>query len=454
MHIIESNGVKIVLSEFKDSVSEFGDVYMRTDINEPPARSLKMEQAVKTITQIREIQDPKANILCTSHASDVKKSLSQNFEILKTELEKEIDPIAPELNECIFVESFDALSRANKEHEGSLIFLDNIRKIIPEETKPPVNSSESFMWKYLSPYSKVNNALSCCHRDHLSLRIFTDGCYCSDTFVNELQTVTELYSSSDDNDVKIWGVAGAKMDKLDSIYLTEGRNDLMVALDGGPIMVLLVWALAREARSLSRILPDQIGPENRELIERFFGGPKWEMIKAKALKIAKMIDEGQIDIILPIDVIVDSEGIEKTVSLSAINKGRFLSLGPNSLTMLGEISARRQFMQTGSVEPKEYLDRGEESTTYNLTKEVLRHSRRLYINGGDTVSDIRTFESQLKLYRAREKKMFYELASGGFVVKWWSFLNTHKNIPPGVRYASIGSFKNLYKKLDSGKGFS
>ena len=111
-------------------------------------------------------------------------------------------------------------------------------------------------------------------------------------------------------------------------------------------------------------------------------------------------------------------------------------------------------MQTGSVEPKEYLDRGEESTTYNLTKEVLRHARRLYINGGDTVSDIRTFESQLKLYRAREKKMFYELASGGFVVKWWGFLNSHKNIQPGVRYASIGSFKNLYKKLDSGKGFN
>jgi len=254
--------------------------------------------------------------------------------------------------------------------------------------------------------------------------------------------------------VKIWGVAGAKLDKLDSIYLTEGRNDLMVALDGGPILVLLVWALAREARSLSRILPDQIGPENRELIERFFGGPKWEMIKGKALKIAKMIEEGQIDIILPIDVIVDSEGEEKTVSLSAINKGRFLSLGPNSLTMLGEISARRQFMQTGSVEPKEYLDRGEESTTYNLTREVLRHARKLYINGGDTVSDIRTFESQLRLYKAREKKMFYELASGGFVVKWWGFLNTRKNIPAGVRYASIGSFKNLYRKLDSGKGFN
>src|SRR5690606_14300761 len=118
-------------------------------------------------------------------------------------------------------------------------------------------------------------------------------------------------------------------------------------------------------------------------------------------KIAKMIEEGQIDIILPIDVIVDSEGEEKTVSLSAINKGRFLSLGPNSLTMLGEISARRQFMQTGSVEPKEYLDRGEESTTYNLTREVLRHARKLYINGGDTVSDIRTFESQLRLYKAR-----------------------------------------------------
>ncbi len=40
------------------------------------------------------------------------------------------------------------------------------------------------------------------------------------------------------------------------------------------------------------------------------------------------------------------------------------------------------------------------------------------------------------------------------MVKWWGFLNTRKNIPAGVRYASIGSFKNLYRKLDSGKGFN
>jgi hypothetical protein len=178
------------------------------------------------------------------------------------------------------------------------------------------------------------------------------------------------------------------------------------------------------------------------------------MIRNKALQIARMIEEGAIDVILPIDVIVESEGEEKTVSLSAINKGKFLSLGPNSLTMLGEISARRQFVQTGSVEPTTYLERGEESTTYNLAREVLRHARTFYINGGDTVSDIRTFESSLRLYKYREKKVFKELASGGFVVKWWGFLNSYKNIPPGVRYASIGSFKSLYKKLDSGKGFN
>ncbi|MCC7569277.1 MAG: phosphoglycerate kinase, partial [Candidatus Methanofastidiosa archaeon] len=154
MHIIESNGIKIVLSEFKDSVSEFGDVYLRTDINEPPARSLKMEQAVRTITQIREMQDPKANILCTSHASDVKKSLSDNFEILRMEIEKEIDPIAPELNGCAFVNSLDELSRANKEYEGHLIFLDNVRKTVAEETKPPENSSGSALWRYFSPFDK------------------------------------------------------------------------------------------------------------------------------------------------------------------------------------------------------------------------------------------------------------------------------------------------------------
>lgn len=453
MHIIESNGIKIVLSELKDSMAELGDVYLRTDINEPPAPSLKVEQAADTITDIRKQQSPTANILCTSHSSKIDSSLKDNFNVLRNEIEKRIDPISPEIEGCLFVNTFEELTKANKENEGHLIFLDNIRRVVSEETKPPVNSSESFLWKYLNPYTKINNALSCCHRDHLSLRVFTDGCYCSDTFVKELQAITDLYTASD-NDVKIWGVAGAKRDKLDSIYLTEGRDDLMVALDGGPILVLLIWALAREARSFSRVLPSNIGKENRELIERFFGGPKWEVIKHKAIKIAKMIEEGAIDIILPIDVIVDDGGVEKTVSLSAINKGRFLSLGPNSLTMLGEICARRQFVQTGSVEPKEYLDRGEESTTYNLVKEVLRHSSRFYINGGDTVSDIRSFETPLKLYKYREKKTYRELASGGFVVKWWGFLNSGKNIPPGVRYASIGSFKSLYKKLDSGKGFN
>ncbi|MHC1598741.1 MAG: phosphoglycerate kinase [Candidatus Methanofastidiosia archaeon] len=453
MHIIESNGIKIVLAELKDSMTEFGDVYLRTDINEPPAPSLKVEQAVSTILHIRGKQNPNANILCTSHASDVSMTLKDNFDVLRDELEKQTDPISPEIEGISFVTSLEKLAKENKAKEGHLIFLDNVRKVIQEEIKPPSNTSGSKLWKFLQPYTKINNALSCCHRDHLSLRVFTDGCYCSDTFVNELHTITDLYSSSD-SDVKIWGVAGAKLDKLDSIYLTEGRDDLIVALDGGPILVLMIWALSKEARSLSRILPDHIGKENRALIDSFFGGPKWDMIKNKALQIAKMIEEGAIDVILPIDVIVESEGIEKTVSLSAINKGRFLSLGPNSLTMLGDISARREFMQTGSVEPKEYLKRGAESSTYNLTKEVLRHARAFYINGGDTVSDIRTFESSLKLYKYREKKMFWELASGGFVVKWWGFLNSYKNIPPGVRYASIGSFKSLYRKLDSGKGFN
>ncbi|MHC1605101.1 MAG: phosphoglycerate kinase [Candidatus Methanofastidiosia archaeon] len=454
MHVIRSDGTRIVLAELRDSIGEFSDVYLRTDINEPPAPSLKVEQAVKTISKIRKFQSKKSNILCTSHSSDKNRSLKENFDILKIELEKQVDPITPEINGIEFVDDFEKLSKANKEKEGCLIFFENIRKIVPEETKPPVNSSGAFLWKYLKNFTKINGALSCCHRDHLSLRVFTDGCYCSDFFVQELQTVTDLYTSSDDNDVKIWGIAGAKTDKLDSIYLTEERDDLIVALDGGPILVLLVWAMAKEVRSLSRILPDNVGPQNKKLIEKFFGGPRWNTIKSKAIQIAKMVEEGAIDVILPIDVIVEDENKEKTVSLSGINKGRFLSLGPNSLTMLGDISARRQFVQTGSVEPKAYLRRGEESTTYNLAKEILRHARTFYINGGDTVSDIRTFEVPLKLQKFRENEKFKELAVGGFVVKWWSFLNTGKNIPPGVRYASIGSFKSLYKKLDSGKGFS
>jgi len=433
----------IVLADISDISHDLDTVYLRADINEPPRPSLRVEQTVRTILAIRKLQKKKANILCTSHSSIPNGSLKDNFQILKEMLEREMDPIEPEIKNIIFVNSLEEVKRANENHKESLIFLDNVRKTVPEEKNPPANSSETEFWKLVKNTTKINGALSSCHRDNLSLRVFSDGCFCNSYFCRELEDITKIYNS-ENGDIKIWGIAGAKTDKLRAILLTEGKEDLLVNLDGGPIFVLLLWALINKASSLGRTLPRSIGKLNKELIEQFFG-KRWETTKTEALKIAEKIEEGVIDVILPIDILIeDEDGIEKVVDLRDIDKGRFISIGPNTVKMIGNISTKRIFLQNGSVEPRTTLETKSESITYLLIKTLLKRVDELFLNGGDTVSDVRSLEKELELAKYRKEKL-RELAVGGFVVHWWNYLNRRGDIPPGVEFAQIGSLKSLYE---------
>jgi 3-phosphoglycerate kinase len=442
VRIIETSE-NIILADISDIHYDLDTVYLRTDINEPPRPSLRVEQAVRTILAIRQLQKKKANILCTSHSSLPNGTLEENFQILKEMLEREMDPITPEVKNVLFVKSLEGMKRANEKYKGSLIFLDNVRKTVPGEKNPPTNSSNTALWKLLKDTTKINGALSSCHRDNLSLRVFSDGCFCNSYFGRELEDITKIYNS-ENGVIKIWGVAGAKRDKLRAILLTEGKDDLLISLDGGPIFVLILWALINKASSLGRTLPHTIGKLNKELIENFFGD-RWESTKTEALKIAEKVENGVIDVILPIDILIeDEDGIEKVVDLRDIDKGKFISIGPNTIKMIGNISTKRVFLQNGSVEPRTSLETKSESITYLLIKTLLKRVDELFLNGGDTVSDVRSLEKELELAKYRKDKL-RELAVGGFVVHWWNYLNKGRDIPPGVEFAQIGSLRNLYR---------
>ncbi|MFQ5891407.1 MAG: phosphoglycerate kinase [Candidatus Methanofastidiosia archaeon] len=451
MKIIQTLDRELILAELSDVKHTLKDVFFRTDINEPPQPSVRVEQTVKTILKIRELQDENANIICTSHSSKLGGSLRENYEILKIELEKQLDPISEEVKSIEFVETFEEMAALQKSREGSLIFLDNIRKVFTQELKPPNNSTSTVFWKFLSNMTNVHGALACCHRDNLSLRVFAGGCFCNDYFTQELEDITKLYLSEGD-EIKIWGIAGTKPDKLDAIYLTENRDDLLVVLDGGPILTLLLWALAKESKTLGRTIPKNLGKENKELIERNYG-KKWESVKVEACAIAKKIEEGSIQVILPIDVIVEENGKVKTVDLTEINRGRFISVGPNTITMTGNMAAKRVFLQNGSLEPRDSLERRRESTTFHLVRDLLGRCKTLFLNGGDTVADTRTLENELRLESNRKEKRLRELAVGGFVVYWWNYLNKGRTAPPGIKFAAIGSLKSLYEERKHLRGF-
>jgi 3-phosphoglycerate kinase len=451
VRIIETSE-NVVLADTSDVDHELDTVYLRADINEPPRPSLRVEQTVRTVLAIRQLQKKKTNILCTSHSSLPNGTLKENFQILKEMLEGEMDPISPEVKNILFVNSLEEMKKTNQKYTESLIFLDNVRRIVPEETNPPRNSSQTDLWKLLKDTTKVNGALSSSHRDHLSFRIFSDGCFCNKYFARELEDITKIYNSKN-GDIKVWGVAGAKRGKLRSILLTEGKEDLLVSLDGGPIFVLLLWALIKKASSLGRTLPHTIGKANKILIEEFFG-EKWEATKAEALKIAQKIENGAIDVILPIDVIIEDEnGVEKVVGLRDIDRGKFISIGPNTIKMIGNISRRRIFLQNGSVEPRKTLEEKSESITYLLTKALLKRVDELFLNGGDTVSDVRSLEKELELAKYRKDRL-RELAVGGFVVNWWNYLKKGRDMPPGVEFTQVGSLRSLYDKKRRQQGFT
>ncbi|MBU7025405.1 MAG: phosphoglycerate kinase, partial [Theionarchaea archaeon] len=171
---------EVILADLSDVIEPLETVFFRTDINEPPQPSVKVEQAVKTIMQIRQLQNPRANILSTSHSSIPNGTLKENFDILKRELERKLDPISPEVSDIVMVETLQELEKANEKYTSSFIFLDNVRKAVPEEKTPPKDSSQTELWKIVKGTAKVNGALPCCHRDNLSLRVFSDGCFCND----------------------------------------------------------------------------------------------------------------------------------------------------------------------------------------------------------------------------------------------------------------------------------
>ncbi len=433
----------IILAELSDVPDQMETVFFRTDINEPPKPSVKVEQAVETILQIRNLQNPKANILSTSHSSKTDGTLKENFTILRTELERKMDPVSPEIKNAVMVNTLEELKKANEEYTSSLIFLDNIRKVIPEEKNPPKASSHTALWQSLHRTAKVNGALPCCHRDNLSLRVFSDGCFCNDYFVRELEDVTTLYAA--DEGLKVWGIAGAKSSKLDAIFVTENREDLMVTLTGGPVFILLLWGLINEARSLGRTLPSTIGKANRELLEQLYS-KEWDKAKVKSLALAKKIEGETIQVILPLDVIIEVNGRERVVDLKDINKGKLISVGPNTMTMMGNICAKRIFLQNGSVEPRSFLEHKTESGTLLFMKEMLRNVKTLFVNGGDTVSDIRLLERELDLPTYRKNGKLRELAVGGFVVEWWNYLSKGGTMPPGIAFAQTGSLRTLYEK--------
>jgi len=453
MKILKTPHHDLVFAGFSDLPETTGTAYFRTDINGPPGPSVRMEQAVETICDLRKHQEQGSNILIIAHASKAEKSIEENFNELKAEvLNSKIKTSLP-INNIFFARDLDELKKLNESNKDSIVFLENIRKVCGDELVPPNDSTKTDFWKYFTQFEKINGALSCCHRDSLSLRLFADGCYCNDSFISELYDVTQLYT--DKTELKMWGIAGAKSEKLDAIRLTEGRDDLMVVLDGGPVFVLLLWALSQKAPSLKKTLPTSIGKENIELIEKFYK-KNWDKVKEDALEIAKKIDNGSISMILPIDVnIKKPDGTTKTVNLKDIGEGKFESIGPNSITMIGNMAAKRIFLQNGSWEQRESLDCCKaESTTNSFCKEVLNKSSKFFINGGDTVSDIRTLENELKLSKYREKGKLKELAVGGFVVHWWKYLYHGKYVPHGVNYAEIGSFRTLYMKKKEQRGFN
>lgn len=442
---------EIILADLTDIPEQLETVFFRTDINEPPQPSVKVEQAVKTIMQIRSLQNPKANILSTSHSSIPNGSLKENFDILKIELEKTLDPISPEISDIIMVNTLDELKKANETYTSSLIFLDNVRKAVPEEKNPPRDSVNTEFWQTLKGTAKVNGALPCCHRDNLSLRVFSDGCLCNNYFIQELEDVTHLYGV-DEGRLKIWGIAGARSSKLDVIFVTENRKDVLVSLDGGSIFVLLLWALIKGTPGLGRTLPDSIGKANRELLEGTYA-PEWDRARMKALNLAKKIEKGTIQIILPIDVVIDMDGKKRVVNLKEIDKGQFISIGPNTMTMMGNIAARRIFLQNGSIEPRSWVESKTESGTYLLIRELLNHVETLFVNGGETVSDVRLLERELNLQKYRDNGKLRELAAGVFVVDWWNYLGRGGKMPPGIAFAQTGSLRTLYEKSRKEQSF-
>ena len=275
MKILKTPHHDLVFAEFSDLPEKTGTVYFRTDINGPPGPSVRMEQTVDTICNLRKHQEDGSNILIVAHASKAEKSIEESFKELRTEVLNSAKNLTLPLENILFAHDLNELKKINSSNKNSIVFLENIRKICGEELVPPNDSTKTISGSILQYTNKW--ALPAVI-GMLFLRLFADGCYCNDSS-QELYDITQLYTET--KEPKLWGVAGAKAEKLDAIRLTEGRDDLMVVLDGGPVFVLLLWALYQKAPSLKKTLPASIGKENTELIEKFYT-KNWEKVKENA----------------------------------------------------------------------------------------------------------------------------------------------------------------------------
>ena len=184
MKILKTPHHNLVFAEFSDLPETTGTVYFRTDINGPPGPSVRMEQTVNTIKNLRKYQQPGSNILITAHASKAEKSIEENFKEFKQEIENPKTKMPQPLTSIYFAKDITELKKLNESNKDSIIFLENVRKVCAEELNPPENSSKTDYWQYFTQFRKINGALSCCHRDSLSLRLFADGCYCNDYFTD------------------------------------------------------------------------------------------------------------------------------------------------------------------------------------------------------------------------------------------------------------------------------
>ena len=176
MKILKTPHHDLVFAEFSDLPETTGTVYFRTDINGPPGPSVRMEQAVDTICELRKHQEPGSNILVIAHASKAEKSIEDNFSELKAEVENSKVKTALPLKNIFFARDMEELRKLNESNKDSIVFLENIRKVCGDELVPPTDSTQTEFWQYFTKYTKINGALSCCHRDALSLRLFADGC--------------------------------------------------------------------------------------------------------------------------------------------------------------------------------------------------------------------------------------------------------------------------------------
>ena len=158
MKILKTPHHDLVFAELSDLPETTGTAYFRTDINGPPGPSVRMEQTVDTICDLRNHQEDGSNILIIAHASKAEKSIEENFKELKTEIEtSKVKPTLP-IKNILFARDFEEMKKLNSSNKDSLVFLENIRKVCSDELVPPSDSTKTEFWEYFTRYTKIGRA--------------------------------------------------------------------------------------------------------------------------------------------------------------------------------------------------------------------------------------------------------------------------------------------------------